>query len=847
MSFRRTTIATMSALALLVAVSACSGDDADQGTSVPVSESSTSVEVTDPDGAGTDGKYRATIRRTSDGVPHVLAADLASVFFGQGWASGEDYTCTLADQMLKVQSRRAAAYGPGDGDRHVNSDFAWAALGIDALARADWPNVSPLVSEQFEAFAAGWNAHLEATGVDGLAGWCAGADWVEPVTAEDLYAYARSIALTASGARLADYIASAQPPAPADDDASPGDESASPTLASLVDSPVASNAWAVGSDRVEGGTGALLVANPHFPWEGELRFWESHLTVPGELDIYGVQLAGLPGIGIGFTDEFAWSHTVSAGSRFTAYTLTLAPGDPTSYLVDGDARQMTSREVSIDVLTDAGTETRTRTMWSSEYGPILDFPGVGWGEGLVITYRDANLDNDEFIEQYAAMNGAQNFDEFIDAHRTYQGVPLFNTIAASRDGRVWYADTSATPNLSDEAEALYRERLATDTFTQVARSNGAVLLDGSDSRFAWEEQEGARDPGLVPWDELPQTLRTDVVLNANDSFWVSSTDELLAGEYSILHGEQETVRSLRTRQNVRVLADLTADGPSGVDGLFSAEELRDAAVANESFAAVTWLDGVVERCTGAAAVTVDEVPFSDGRVALPAATVDIGAACAVLTAWNGRFDLDAPGAPLWREWLSRWPSDALGANGSIWAVPFDPADPQGTPSGLAPAPTDGDDPVLVNLARAVQVLELAGHGPDVTLRATQFAPRSPERIPLHGGTGLDGVTNVIGWGGLGASTEPVPSRSDALAPSSALRAEGYPISQGTSFIATVDLTGERVRAFALLVYGNTEDRTSPVFTADMQRYSEKNWREVLLTDEAISADEGVVVTEVTGG
>ena len=25
----------------------------------------------------------------------------------------------------------------------------------------------------------------------------------------------------------------------------------------------------------------MLVGSPHFPWEGELRLWESHVTVPG--------------------------------------------------------------------------------------------------------------------------------------------------------------------------------------------------------------------------------------------------------------------------------------------------------------------------------------------------------------------------------------------------------------------------------------------------------------------------------------------------------------------------------------------------------------------------------------
>jgi acyl-homoserine-lactone acylase len=64
----------------------------------------------------------------------------------------------------------------------------------------------------------------------------------------------------------------------------------------------------------------MLVGNPHFPWQGALRFYEAHLTVPGELDVYGASLLGSPAINIGFTDGVAWSATVSAGRRFTAYT-----------------------------------------------------------------------------------------------------------------------------------------------------------------------------------------------------------------------------------------------------------------------------------------------------------------------------------------------------------------------------------------------------------------------------------------------------------------------------------------------------------------------------------------------
>lgn len=834
-------------VAVLVAAS-CSGDDGSAASTVVETVPTTAETVATTAAPTTEpappAEYVATIRRTSDGVPHIVADDLPGVFFGQGYASGQDHACSLADQILKVQGRRAAALGPGDDDANVTSDFAWLSIGIDRLARADYAQAPAIITEQFEAFAAGWNQHLADVGADGITGWCTGADWLAPITGADLYAYARSIALNASGSRLTGYIGGAQPP----ESAASASTTTAPTSTAPLDledeESMASNGWAIGRDRVEGGSGGLLVANPHFPWEGELRFWESHLTVPGELDIYGANLTGLPGIGIGFTDTFAWTHTVSAGARFTAYLLALDPADPTRYLVDGESRPMTSEEFTIEVRGDDGVATPlTRTMWRSHHGPILDFPGVGWTPSTVVTYRDANIDSDEFIEQYAAMDRARSLDELIDAHRVHQGVPLFNTIAVGRDGRTWYADTSATPKLSDEAITAYRERLATDAFTQIARQSGAVLLDGSTSLYEWQDVPGARDPGLVPFDEMPMAERTDYVFNANDSFWLNNAEELLEGPYSILHGDQRTARSLRTRENARLLADDSPTGPAGADGLFTAVELRDAALANTSYASYALLAPVVERCSGVTEVDVPDIDDSNGDRVIRGGDVDLTEACAVLAAWDGTYDLDAIGAPLWREWLARWPAGAFRDRGELFSIAFDPADPVGTPSGLAAAAVDGDL-VLRRLGEAVLVLEAAGYGVDATLRDTQFAARSATRIPIHGGNGTDGVPNVVQWGGIGSSSEPVPGRGDRVAPGSSLTEDGYPINYGSSFLMTVDFTSDAVRAWALLTYSNTGDRTAAAFDAQMQAFSDKQWREVPFTDAQIAADPALVTTEI---
>ncbi len=818
-SFIRSSVKAFVVFGLVVTAVGCS-----DGSSSP----SDSLATESTDVGAPRGGYEATIRRTPDGVPHIVAEDLRGVFFGQGYASAQDHGCSLADQMLKVQSRRAAALGAGPNGENVDSDFAWLSIGIDRRAREDYQSVPADIIEQFEAFAAGWNAHLEAVGAEGMTGWCKGEEWVTPITGEDLYAYARSIALNASSSRLASYIATAQPPAPADDGV--------PTVGlNSATTTIASNGWAIGRDRVEGGQGAILVANPHFPWEGELRFWEVHLTVPGELDIYGSNLTGVPGIGIGFTKEFAWTHTVSAGARFTAYTLNLDPMNPTWYFVDGTPVQMEEEIFEVDVrMPDGSVNTLQRRMFFSEYGPILNFPGVGWTDNLVITYRDANIDNDEFILQYADMARAKSFDEFVDAHRKHQGVPLFNTIAVSKDGRAWYADTSATPNLSAEAEAAYRAELNAGGLATIARQSGAVLLDGSNSVFRWEEQDGARDPGLVPWDELPQTERTDFVFNANDSYWVNTGAEVLDGEYSILHGEQATARSLRTRENVRILTDVSASGFAGEDGKFSANELQEAILGNTSYPAQMLRASLVEKCRASGPVNVPPAVNDIGIETLPAVTIDLTPACDVLSQWNGTFDLDAPGAPLFREWLGQFPTQAFADAGDLFAEGFDPADPLDTPRGLAPV-EGSDDPILVNLGRAMQILKEAGYSTSSTLRQTQFAARSATRIPIHGGLATDGVANIVSWGGLGSSTEDVPTRGPRIAPGSSLTEDGYPINYGTSFLMVVDFTGGAPKAWAFLTYSNTGDRTSPLFDAQMQAFSDKDWREVIFDQAAIDA------------
>jgi acyl-homoserine-lactone acylase len=178
---------------------------------------------------------------------------------------------------------------------------------------------------------------------------------------------------------------------------------------------------------------------------------------------------------------------------------------------------------------------------------------------------------------------------------------------------------------------------------------------------------------------------------------------------------------------------------------------------------------------------------------------------------------------------------------SLWARAFDPDRPLETPSGLAKG--FAVDPYL---ARAVQTMQQAGLAIDVPLGDVQYALRSRPRIGLHGGPGGDGLTNVIGYSDPSMTSEPMPDPGARIVSGSDLRDGGYPVDNGTSWLMTVDFTGDEPAAWVMLTYGETGDRSSPLFDVQTQRFSDKNWREAAFTEAAIAADPDLTEQTVTG-
>ena len=759
--------------------------------------------------------YQAEIRWTENKIPHITATDLPSVFFGQGYAFASLGGCVLADQIVKVRSERAMFFGPGPGNSNINSDVALLATGLRDKANTEYALQSEQVRQAIDGYVAGFNQYL-ATRRARLP--CAAETWLRPISSEDLFAHYLELSTLTSSRGLRDAILAAQPPTVTNR------QMPDLSLEDLNAERIGSNGWAIGSERTAGGQGMLL-ANPHFPWEGELKLYESHLTVPGQLDVYGASLMGVVGVLIGFNHDVAWTHTVSDGHKFTLYQLQLDPTNPTAYIYDGKSRAMQRTTYGVNVLQpDGSLKMETRTLYRSHWGPMVMLPPVGWTSTTAITMRDANAYNPAIIEHVMRNIQSTSLEELQRVHDEVSGMPWVNTMAVSKEGKAWYVDSSATPALSADAIARWLELVRTDTLTASLSAQHLTLLPGNSSTFEWQEKAGARSPGLMPVSEAPRLLRDDFIFNANDSHWLSNPLAPLSG-FSPMYGFERTPRTPRTRMNARVLLD--ADNTfSGADHRFDLDELKAAAFSNRGVVAEELRAAVVTRCRTATA----PVPY-DGLL------VDLKATCDALAGWDQRLDVDSSGAVLWREFLGDFPFSAMTNAGALWAEAFDPQSGQSaiaTPRGLAPAGV-GVDRIHQALAAATVRLRRAGLSPAVRLGAVQGTVRGGVFVPVHGGMSYEGVSNIVSYGTNKSTMAPPLRRGTLLNPLTGLTTDnGYPINFGTSFVMALEFTAAGPRAEALLTYGQVDDPASPHHIDQTQRFSSKNWRAIRYSEADIA-------------
>ncbi len=784
------------------------------------------------DGAEPAPRYQAEIVWTTGGIPHITGKTFGDAGFGSGYAFATQNACLIADQLLKVNSKRAATFGPGEGDAHVESDFFQLLLGVRAAAEAHWADLHPEIQALLEGYAAGFNHRLHEVGVDGLPERCRGASWVQPITALDLFTYVMDLALVASLRALPSLGPVNLYPTPplqtTHFDPAAGVGRSLRRATRPADKAIGSNGVAIGKDKSATGHGMVL-GNPHFPWAGELRFWQLHVTVPGKYDVAGAGLSGSPIPNIGFNRDLAWTHTVSKSMKFTAYRLKLVAGEPTAYHYGGEKRQMATSTLSVQVRKEDGSlEVRSRTSYRSHFGPVIAISGgiAEWTPESVFTVRDANANNHALLEHFLRVGQARSVAELEQVMQTVQANPWVNTIAADRGGSAFYSESNSVPNLSPATYAAHKAAIADgDGLAELLANYGVFLLDGSDPAEEWVAEAGSRVPGLVPFQKTPHATRSDYLANANESYWLSNVAAPLP-EAQAIFGDRDAVRSLRTRVVLHEVVDSGPGSAAGSDGKFTLEELASIPFRNRVLSADLGLNAARTFCEGT------KVVKSGGK------DVDLTAACAALLAWDGRESVDSRGAIVWRETLaaSAGLTEHLTWN-DVFSVPFDPAKPLTTPHTVSFVTADGKPGKLAQaLAKAVLRLQQVGIPPDARLGDWQFLPSGAEKLPVPGGMGAIGNFNIAGYApGRDSSTFPTIAQGKVIHATTDLTEQGYVINYGSSFLMAVTFDAKGPVGKQLLTYSQSGEPDSPHWRDQTKRYGKGEWLDIAFHPEQISA------------
>ncbi len=532
------------------------------------------------------------IRRDSFGVPHILAETEEAAAFGYGYAAAEDHAEDIARLYLKARSREARYFGPA----FEKADVRNRLFRVHEAAEAGFAASPEWMQRILDAYAAGFNRYVEKNRAKL-------AEWVEPITGIDVLAHARRVvniefALDDSAIDLI-----------------PGEEeSGGPQPGS--------NMFAIGKERSASGH-ALLVGNPHLAWSGSQVWHEWHVTVPGELNMHGASLIGFPGINLGFNDRLGWSHTVNPHDASDLYELTLVPGDPESYLYDGQPRKLTQRDVTIEVLEDGNVTKKTHTLRYAHLGPI-----VAEREGKVYALRTPNWDEYRMLEQWHRMTKARTLDEF-RATLDLQGIPMFNIAYADVEGNCFYICNGRFPE-------------------RPAGPDWAGIVRGDTSATAWK--------GVYPPSRLPQLLNPagGYVHNSNNAPWYTNLGALI---------DKSTLPADVIPDDNDLRSQL---GLSQIDG--------DTSITFEEALAYK----LTPRLLSADRVKDDVVRLARGK------TVGgrrLDAAADLLAAWDGTTKPESRGGVLFIEFVDAY----LARTKTPFTHPWDPAAPMTTPRGIGDA------------------------------------------------------------------------------------------------------------------------------------------------------------------
>ncbi len=376
-----------------------------------------------------------------------------------------------------------------------------------------------------------------------------------------------------------------------------------------------SNSWAVGPSRSASGH-AILAGDPHLGLSLPSIWYEAHLVAPGDLDVYGVTLAGVPAVVIGFNRDVAWTFTNTGADVMDVYLERVDDdASPRRYLLDGRWEPLEAR---IETFLDpAGRLLAVDTVRSTHRGPLLDF-----GDGPA-SLRWTVLE--ECGELHALMRAqrARSAREWLEAMSSW-GAPAQVGLVADRSGRIAVQSAAHYP-------------------VRPAGVRGDAYRDGTTRRSDWQGRATryplAVDPRqgyLASANQQPLDPETTggAYFGSNwpDPWRAMTINELLRSRERHGAADFEAYQTHPTSVRVRLFRDVLLAAAGHVPGSGGGPSAAASVAGDYAHA---------EMAAGGSA-----------PAALPRTQADLAVAARLLAAWDGTYTPDNERAALFEETLA---------------------------------------------------------------------------------------------------------------------------------------------------------------------------------------------------
>lgn len=542
------------------------------------------------------------IRRTAYGVPHILGENLRAGGFGLGYAQAEDHLESLMMVIIRAKSESAKLFG---GKENVERDFRNKEFRVQARALETYHLLHQDLRDLLQGYADGVNHYVDLHRDEVP-------DWIQPVTGHDIairgIAYMDSFSFNRRNIikRFRDSMttdtAMADPPHKEND-------------------LMGSNQWALSPSRTKSGN-AMLLVNPHLTWSQELQYYEAHLTVPGVVNAYGGAMLGAPVFRHAFNDNTGWALTVNYPTLEVIYELDVDPENPDHYLMDGGSVPLRREEVTIEIKTDDGLRSETRTYWHSPLGPVIHR-----APKKIFIIKSSAYSQFRLFEQWLRQTQANNLDEF-KAALGMQHAIMYNIAYADRKGNIFYIWNGRVPIVPHDTA-------------------GDISVYASTTADIWTR--------IHEMDELPQFLnpKGGYVMNSNSSPYLTNLNQPLDRDDFPPYFPRNTI-SLRTQHSLLLVHN---------DKKFDLEDIVKTKHSNRVLLA--------DRVKGDLVKAV--------RHAGP--TGEVKAAIDMIEQWNNTSAAESRGGTLFEDWWVEYSRDQDASK--LYKNPFKVSRPLKTPNGLA--------------------------------------------------------------------------------------------------------------------------------------------------------------------